>query len=337
MKIRNIILASLFLQMLTVPFASADMGTVSVNPDVSLEEPGQRAIIAWNGEEEGMILTMHVSSGKYTKAVQFLPLPSKPKELGAASMDSFTEITELVLSRTGERGYAGGGGGISGEPEVILKRTIGPHGITVARSKDAESFVGWMNSFLENEGVSGEISLSNYRSVVEDYMVRGYEYWIIDIISLSGQKAIQPIYFRFPADNLYYPLEITSPIGGEGEVGLFLLTDGKVEGEFAQLSKAKYLKTEPEVRLEPLELEVSSSRLENIDNRLSEIFPGTKDLTLTVLSYKGDLSELDEDLKLGIADQVTSSDSFLGGELVILSIVLVGAILGILGIYKKSD
>lgn len=344
MKIKKIIVTlatSLFLlQILTDPLVSADMGAVTLQPEVSLEEPGQRAIIAWNGEEEGMILTMRVNSSKNTKAVQFLPLPSMPKELEAANMDSFTKITKLILSKTksGAEGSLGSAGGTPQKevegPGVVLKRTIGPHGITVAKAEHPGSLIDWMNDFLENKDLGTEISLSSYRSVVEDYMSRGYEYWIIDVINLTGEKTVQPIYFRFPTDNLYYPLEITSPIGGEGEVGLFLLTDGKVEGEFAQLSRAKYLKTEPEVRLEPLEFKISSSRLENIDNRLSEIFPRKEELTLTVLSYEGNLSKLDKDIKLRLADQVTSSDSLFSAELIILLAALFGALLITLGKLK---
>lgn len=83
-------IAFLFLISLWFPSVYADRGMIPVDPEVSVYEPGQKAILAWNGHEEVMILSTDVTSSKETLVVEILPLPSKPT-VEAASFQSFEE------------------------------------------------------------------------------------------------------------------------------------------------------------------------------------------------------------------------------------------------------
>ena len=61
----------------SVPLARADGGMIPWPPQVSLREAGQKAIIAWNGTEEALILSTDVRSSESATVLQFVPLPSR--------------------------------------------------------------------------------------------------------------------------------------------------------------------------------------------------------------------------------------------------------------------
>ncbi|HJH27131.1 MAG TPA: hypothetical protein C5S37_10290 [Methanophagales archaeon] len=55
----------------------ADKGMIVVGPrEVSLQESGQNAIVAWNGDEEIIILSTDAKSSESTLVLEVLPLPS---------------------------------------------------------------------------------------------------------------------------------------------------------------------------------------------------------------------------------------------------------------------
>ena len=59
--------------------AEADRGMVSIEKvDIPLYEPGQRAIICWNGTEEILVLSTNVYAQESTKVLEIMPLPSVP-------------------------------------------------------------------------------------------------------------------------------------------------------------------------------------------------------------------------------------------------------------------
>ncbi len=74
----------------------ADRGLVHVEPGVSIYEPGQKAIIAWNGQEEILILSTDVSATGETLVLEIMPLPSNPKKIEKASFESFVTIQTIL-------------------------------------------------------------------------------------------------------------------------------------------------------------------------------------------------------------------------------------------------
>jgi hypothetical protein len=59
--------------LIAAPFTLADRGMIAAYPDVSVYEPGQKAILAWNGREEVMILSTDVKANNNTKALEIVP------------------------------------------------------------------------------------------------------------------------------------------------------------------------------------------------------------------------------------------------------------------------
>jgi len=296
-----------FLVSLYFPSVYADRGMIPIEPDVSVYEPGQKAIIAWNGQEEIMILSTDVSSSQETLVLEILPLPSNPT-VEAASFQSFEEIQSQIWSESIWMGYYGSDNQArSGSVEVIFHDEIGAHNITVVKASDTSELGSWMTSFLENSGVNDTVPLGSFESVIEDYMNRGFRYYVLDLITVSPEEgSVDPILYRFNSDFLYYPLVITSPISGDTEITLFVLTEEKIEGDHSPFQKAVYREVLGSSK--PIELVLSKGDLSKIDLRIGEIFQYAA--WLNVLKYDGKASWLNKDLMVsGVAQTPEASIS----------------------------
>jgi len=299
---------------------------IPVDPEVSVYEPGQKAILAWNGQEEIMILSTDVTSSQETLIVEILPLPSKPT-VEAASFQSFEEIQRLIWNEgLNLFMYDTEGKARSGSVEIVFHEEIGAHNITVVKASDASELDSWMNNFLENSGVHDVVSLGSFESVIEDYMDRGFRYYVLDLITASSEeRSVDPILYRFNSDFLYYPLVITSPVGGETEITLFVLSEDKVDGEYSPFQKASY--RVPNGSWKPIEFVLSKGDLSKIDLRIGEIFQYKA--WLTVLKYNGKASFLDRDLMISgstpITEPTINVEVSLSPILIVLSILLAAA------------
>jgi len=285
----------LFLASFCFPVAYADRGMIPVTPDVSVYEPGQKAIVAWNGQEEILILSTDVSASSETVVLEILPLPSRPV-VEAASFQSFQRIQEMIWEEgVSLKTFANTYDARSGSVEVLFHEQIGAHNITVVEAGIAGALVDWANSFLLASGVDQEITLQNFESVVEDYMGRGFRHYVLDIITFSpAERSIDPILYRFDSSTLYYPLLITSPVGGDGEITLFTLTEGKLTRDYQPFSLAFYRAFGGQ--LQPIQFVLSRGDLSKIDLRIGELFP--EGAWLNVLKYEGNLGYLNGDLMI---------------------------------------
>ncbi|HDI47197.1 MAG TPA: DUF2330 domain-containing protein, partial [Candidatus Methanomethylia archaeon] len=131
-------------------------------------EPSQKAIIAWNGETEVLILSVDLRAGKTyhveeswgnggeevaeVVAVEVLPLPSVP-EVEQVSTKAFTVIQQYVNERLREKRLAvpfyerlaaGAKGAGSLGLEVVFTEIIGPHNVTVLKVKNASALLKWL-------------------------------------------------------------------------------------------------------------------------------------------------------------------------------------------------
>lgn len=312
----------LLLASTSIGLVGADRGMIPISIEASIYEPGQKAILAWNGQEEIMILSTDVSASKETLVLEILPLPSQPA-VEAAGFKSFNEIQTLML----REGLSLGHWGTEGEAqsrgvEIIFHEEIGAHNISVVRSTDTQQLVSWMNDFLAQSGVDKETTLLDFEPVVQDYMKRGYRYYVLDLITVSEEKgSVDPILYRFNSSFLYYPLVITAPVGGETQITLFLITEGKPQGSFFPLSRARYF---TEDSWEHIEFLLSVGDLARIDIRIAEMFEDGA--WLSVLKYDGEMKLLTKDL---IVSDILPLYGLRGNDSALLpSLFAVGIVLG---------
>ena len=281
------------------PLVSADRGGIPITPGVSIYEPGQKAIIAWNGQEEILILSTDVRSSQETMVLEILPLPSRP-EVEGASFQAFERLQEMIWEEGLDRYMFGTKDNArQGSVEVLFHEEIGAHNITVVMASDAVDLIIWTNTFLSASGVSQNITLGSFQTVIEEYVNRGFKHYALDLVTFRPQeKSTNPILYRFNSTTLYYPLLITSPVGGDGKITLFTLTEEKLEHPYWALNLAYYQTSQG--LWQPIQFTLSKGELSRIDLRLSELMPDGA--WLSVLTYEGPLGLLNRDLMIAEED-----------------------------------
>lgn len=274
---------------------SADRGMVPPG-DVSVYEPGQKAIIGWNGEREVLILSTDVRASENTWVLEFLPLPSRPDSPEAGSFDSFIEVQNIVndrvVSKYAELGRSmPAGGGL----EIIFEKEIGAHDITVVRAISALRLIDFAENLLESKRLTQEVSWSGLEDLAGGYLDRGLNYWVLDIIDLADlERSREPVIYTFESDYLYFPLEITSLAAGETDITLFTLTGEDLDEDSIRSTGLKIKSFAISGEEVPMKFELNGSGLNRISPEVAGLFGGSAQLT--VLGYAGSLSNLSGDL-----------------------------------------
>lgn len=274
--------------------ARADMGMFPMQPDVSVYEPGQKAIIAWNDGKEIMILSTDANASQATKALRVLPLPSMPK-IKKGSFHSFEEVQRLIImSMYTPTAQGVAMGKAPPAVEILFHEQIGSHDITIAKANDYEGFVEWARDFV---GQGGFDLPTQAEPVIAHYTRNNIRYFVFDIIEVTEQeRSIEPIVYEFETPDLYYPLVISTLIPGQTKVTLFIITGFDVGWESPSdvwpLSLVHYPLTSV-----PIRFQVTAYDLVGIDAGIAGLF-NMGLAQLTVLGYEGPLGNLTEDLKL---------------------------------------
>lgn len=142
-------------------FALADGGMMVWPPNVYLEQTAQNAIVAWNGEEEIMILSNGVKSDEPATALRMVPLPSNP-EIKGGSFESFEKLVETMnekLDKLREDTPGFGSGKVDTEIsssagiDIVFHEQIGSHDVTVVKVNDLDVFIDWINDFSDKNGL----------------------------------------------------------------------------------------------------------------------------------------------------------------------------------------
>ena len=292
--------------------ASADRGGIPLYPTVDILEPGQKAIVAWNGREEILILSTDVKANQSTLVLEFLPLPSNPKAIEKASFTSFTKLQEIIREHASSYARSRGlyiYGAEKTSVVVTFHEKIGAHDITVVKAENASELAFWVDGFLSRNNATTELSLQEYETIFEDYISRGFPYFALDLVEFSLEdKTVEPILYRFETDFVYYPLKISSLFAGDTNIMLFLLTHREFSsymlyrlGAGPWATSAVYIEnnqTKIDLTIyapanftwslgSVLQFPVSGEELRDIDSRLGSLLDDSA--ALTVLEYRGPL------------------------------------------------
>lgn len=313
---------------------------IPVEPDVSVYEPAQKAIVAWNGSVEVLILSTDVSGEANTIALEIMPLPSNPKTIEKASFESFETVQGLIWAKVpanmyktlGERDQA------AETISITFHEKIGAHDITVVNASDASQLIRWAESFLESSGVAESLSLEEFEPVLIDYLGNGFSYFVFDLIEASQQKnSLEPILYKFETSFLYYPLRISSVNPGNTKITLFLFTQDLVDPLFYQpFSIAQYRSRFQPLASSPVQFELTHDELNRIDFEIGNLFEGNA--WLTAIQYEGPMNALTRDLK--IYSSALPLSHFIQAMRIMLSLGLIGSgtaitVYASIGIFKK--
>ena len=125
------------------PWRPGPTGVVATEP-VVVSEPGQKAFVAFNGEEELLVLGADLRAERDTAVLEFMPFPAQPA-VALAPDGVFSRLQELLNTRgvayTRSGRLAPGGGAGGGEAvDLLLHQRLGVHDVTVVRVNDPEGF-----------------------------------------------------------------------------------------------------------------------------------------------------------------------------------------------------
>ena len=287
------------------PYAWPDGGSIPFNARVKVFEPTQRALIAWNGEEEILALSTDLRTSEPTKVLEVFPFPAEPV-VTEGDVRLFRKATDLINSklraraktRFGGMGGGGEGGGAAAafEPppaRLTFHETIGAHDVSVVQALRLDGFVEWVDKYLRSQHVHNPVIPTPLSEVVEEYIRDGLTWFVFDVVSLTDKPVTkQTIQFRFRTNCLYYPLRITRTEEGETVVKLLILTTELVDFTHGM----GYGLPRERLRLAHKPVTIDSIELSSLDLEMYALLGSPYTAKLRIWEIRGVLSEFEQDL-----------------------------------------
>ena len=294
---------------LSIPLLiEADKGMMPVIPNISIYEPGQKAIIAWNGESKMEILILAVDAYADTecKVIEILPLPSEPK-VDTGSVESFKSMQRLIMKHAPKPLYRGKGppppmlDGTEGV-EILFHKKIGAHNITCAKALKYQEFVDWTYKFIKSQGIDTFFFPSELPYIIEEYLNKDIQYFVFDIVELGkNPSSIAPLIYEFASPYLFFPLRISRLVKGKTKIQLFLITEYPVWlpaikpfeiGRYSSAGRYQMLKSAGD----EIMFEITKEELRTISPLLVNLFSGN--VWVTAMKFDGPAVSLTNDLSI---------------------------------------
>ena len=278
----------------------ADGGMVIWPPKIHLNQSAQNAIVAWNGDEEIITLSINVESSADVTALRIIPLPSDPLEIEEGSFESFEKLIEIMNAKMEDirNQWATLGKGSEEAPsagvEITFQKRIGAHDITVVKVNDLDYFLEWIENFAQEKELEVKEISSGFKAGIDSYLKRDIKYFVFDVLEAGQEKeSIKPLIYRFDSDFLYYPILISgvSEIKeSQTEINLFLITEKEVE--FPDIPYSYYSYHWPRSYGYPVEL--TKKELEEVSPEIAGLFG--EEAKVREVSLYGRLNDLKRDL-----------------------------------------
>jgi len=210
--------------------ATRSRPTVRFDPtDVVVYEPGQRAIILWNGYEEILLLSTDIRTSQDVSILEVIPFPSEP-QVRRGDFDSFKKMNALLVDRkVWYVSVLGGLRALSPPATVTFHEKMGAHDIAVVNVLDKDRFVGWVMGFLASKSAVNPQIRPEFVRIIGNYLDRGFTWFVFDTIETTDRvQTRQPIEYRFQSDSVFYPIEISSLETGRTTIDLTVVTKSRL-------------------------------------------------------------------------------------------------------------
>lgn len=293
MKIKTSVSIILF----SLPFAAlcfANRGMIPVNPNIIIFEPTQRAMIAWDGTQEILLLSTDLRASDSTLLLEVLPLPSEP-EVKKGDLETFRKATDLINSKLrvaatlsknngDQESHVRTPGG-----EVTFHEKIGAHDISVTHLLNADGFIDWVRDYLKTLDIEGDVISETMKGLIEEYVKDDYTWFVFDVVTLGTETVTnEPIQYAFKTDKLYYPLKITQTGEGYTSIELMILTPQLLRNFPGLPIKRIHLPHEP--------ITITNDELKDLNEDMFELLGKLKEMRLRIWEIEGELKFFDEDL-----------------------------------------
>jgi hypothetical protein len=222
-----------------------------------------------------------------------MPFPAEP-EAAKGDAEVFRRATELINRKLRKRALTRGpkNGGADAElpaGEITFHEKIGAHDISVARVRDEQGFITWVNDYLKRAGVGNPVIPPVLRDVAKEYLAEGFAWFVFDVVSLDREpKTNEAIQYRFTTDRLFYPVRISRAATGRTEIDLLVLTPRLLRG-FPGIPSER-------IELRHAPVSITAEELKSLNPEMAALLGAHEDMKLRIWRLSGDLSEFDKDL-----------------------------------------
>lgn len=283
-----------------------DMGAIPFVPNIKIFEPNQRAIIAWNGKEEILLLSTDLKASGKTKVLEVMPLPSEPK-VEEGNLELFKKTVELINSKRmdfARRGMSASfdldstlSAGTDEKPpaaEITFHDKIGAHEIFTVKLVNGDGFIQWVEDYFKKQNIDNPGIPEALKTVINEYIRDGYVWFVFDVVSLDENiKSKQALKFSFKTDFMYYPLRITKVEKGDTSVELIILTRELVDGFMMQgIPRNK-------INLVHAPITVTSQELMGLSEEYFDFLGKPDSCKLRIWNIKDKLPDFRQDLIVG--------------------------------------
>ena len=292
-------------------------------------EPNQRAILAWSGQEEILILSTDLQASEPVKVLEVMPFPSKPT-VKAGSMKTFTRAIGLIndyekahpkrfVVQTGGGGGSSGAGGDSDEgserttrkvevvtpppAEIVFQKQIGASEINVVHVLEQKKFIEWIEKFVRDQKLKEARIPDVLKKTVAQYLDDGCEWFAFNIVSLTGEvQSKTAVEYRFATNCLYYPLRISRTDSGKTAVSLLVLTKKLLHPcQFTGVPLSKISRPNDPVP-------VLGPQLSDLHADIYDLLGRPQRVKLRIWEMTGELGSFDQDLVAGLPRRFTLTD-----------------------------
>lgn len=249
-------------------------------------------MIAWNGDEEILLLSTDVSASESTLVLEVLPLRTEP-DVKKGSLETFRKAINLINKKV-YTAHLAKGRTLTEEPvppsgEVTFHEKIGAHDISVTHLLNADGFIDWVKKYLQTIGIEKDIISVQMKKLIEEYIEDEFVWFVFDIISLGKETVTnEPIQYRFEAPSLFYPLKITQTSEGNTSIELLILTPHLLQNFPGLPIKRVKLRHEP--------ITINDYELKELNEDMYGLLGHFKEMKLRIWEIKGNLKQFDKDL-----------------------------------------
>lgn len=264
---------------------------IPVDPNIQIFEPNQRAMIAWNGVEEILLLSTDLSASDSTMVIEVLPLPSEP-EVKKGDLETFRKAVNLINRKMAAAKKNGGRLSTEAIPppgEVTFHEKIGAHDISVVHLLDINGFVDWVRDYLKSIAIEKDVISDEMKILLEDYIDDDFNWFVFDVVTLKKEPVTnEPIQYRFKTKSLFYPLKITRTVKGNTSIELLILTP-KLLRKFPGLSIKN-------IQLEHQPITITNDELRALNEDMYKLLGQELEMKLRIWKIEAEAKFFNKDL-----------------------------------------
>jgi len=275
-------------------------------PNIHVNQTDQNAIIAWNGQEEILILSTNwekSTSSQSTMLLKVVPLPAEPSEIKEGETEIFEKLVKILNEKinTMQTMQVGKGEefvapGAEQGVEIIFQKIIGSHDVTVVKVNKEDDFSKWIDDFTAQKSLEKKQVSEEFKNGLLNYLKRDINYFVFDIANLNEEKTtVKPLIYKFKSNYFYFPILVSgiSEISdSQAKVNLFLIFNENLKLP-RKIWQGDYNYWVNDNRVD---IKFDNDELKSISEDLSSLF--SANIIVRRFEMNGKLSEINKDLML---------------------------------------